>query len=110
MAEARGIVRKVAAERIDILYEAAVKAFPTDPELAKSYIRLLGEIGRHYKVRIDKEMAAHICKKCAAPLVEGLNLDVRVIAREKRRLYRCRECGTTNSLSFGKAAGTLKVP
>jgi RNase P subunit RPR2 len=100
MPEARGVIRKVAAERIEILYAAAVRASPTDPELSKSYIRLLEEIGRHYKVRIQKEMAARICKTCNSPLIDGLNLEIRVIGKEKRKIYRCKSCGSTNSLSF----------
>lgn len=100
MAEARGTVRKIAAERIEILYGAAVRAFPKDEELSKGYIKTLEEIGRHYKVRIPKEVAAHICKNCALPLVEGQNLEIRVIAGEKRRIYRCKTCGETNSLNF----------
>jgi RNase P subunit RPR2 len=98
--EARGLVRKVAAERIEILYGAAARAFPKDKELSRGYIKTLEEIGRHYKVRIPKGIAAQICKKCSLPLVEGQNLEIRVVAREKRRIYRCRSCGSTNSLGF----------
>lgn len=100
MAEARGAIRKIAAERIEILYGAAVRAFPDDKALSKNYIKLLEEIGRHYKVRIPKETAAQICKSCALPLIEGQNLEIRVIAKEKRKIYRCKSCGATNSLSF----------
>ena len=102
MAEARGTVRKIAAERIEILYGAAVRAFPKDKELSRGYIRTLEEIGRHYKVRIPKEIAARICKHCSAPLIDGLNSQIRVIAREKRIIYRCKTCGSTNSLAFAK--------
>jgi RNase P subunit RPR2 len=98
--EARGVVRKVAAERIEVLYDAAVRAYPMDKELSRGYIRLLEEIGRHYKVRIGKEMAAGICKRCSQPLVAGHNLELRVIAAEKRRVYRCRDCRAVNSLPF----------
>ncbi len=100
MAEARGAVRKIAAERIEILYDAAVRAFPRDRELSKSYIRTLEEIGRHYKVRIPKDVAAIICKKCSLPLIAGQNLEIRVIAGQKRRIYRCKACGKVNSLDF----------
>jgi RNase P subunit RPR2 len=100
MAESRGIVRKIAAERIEILYGAAVRAFPSDRDLSKSYITTLEEIGRHYKVRIPKGMAARICKSCSTPLIEGVNLQVRVIAADKRTIYRCAQCGNTNSLAF----------
>ncbi len=94
------MIRKVAAERIEILYDAAVRTYPNDQELSKGYIKLLLEIGRHYKIRITKEMAAHICKKCSLPLVSGMNLQTRVLAKEKRYIYRCSGCGTSNSLDF----------
>ena len=103
MAEVRGAIRKVAAERISILYDASVRAFPEDKERSKEYIKTLEEIGRHYKVRIPKEIAACICKKCALPLIEGENLVIRVLARQGRRIYRCSVCGKTNSLAFKKA-------
>ena len=100
MAEARGTVRKIAAERIDILYDAAVRAFPRDKDLSRGYIKLLEEIGRHYKVRIPKEMAAVICKSCTLPLIAGQNLEIRVLAGQKRKIYRCKICKDTNSLGF----------
>ena len=93
MADARGVARKIAAERIDVLYGAAVRAFPKDKELSRGYIKLLEEIGRHYKIRIPKGTAARLCKVCALPLIEGQNLEIRVIAREKRLIYRCKACG-----------------
>lgn len=100
MAEGRGVIRKIAAERIEILYAASVKAFPKDPALAKSYIKLLLEIGRHYKVRVPSETAAKICKKCSLPLISGVNTQTRIIAKEKRIIYRCSACQNTNSLAF----------
>lgn len=100
MAEARGTVRKIAAERIEILYGAAVRAFPKGKEISSGYIRTLEEIGRHYKVRIPKDIAAGICKNCSLPLVEGQNLEIRVIAGQRRRIFRCKTCGKTNSLDF----------
>ena len=66
----------------------------------RAYIKLLEEIGRHYKVKIGKEMAARICKKCLQPLIEGVNSQMRIIAKEKRIIYRCSECKGTNSLAF----------
>ena len=77
-----------------------MRVYPKDQELSKDYIKLLEEIGRHYKVRIPKAMAAHICKRCNLPLIEGLNVETRIIAREKRRIYRCRSCGSANSVAF----------
>ncbi len=100
MPEARGVIRKVAAERIEILYDAAVRAFPEDRELSEGYIRLLEEIGRHYKVKIGKRIAAQICKRCSQPLIEGTNSQIRIIAKDKRIIYRCIVCGGTNSLAF----------
>jgi RNase P subunit RPR2 len=100
--EARGVARNVAAERIEILYDAAVRTFPKDKNLAREYIGILEEIGRHYKVRIPKEIAARICKKCSIPLIEGVNSQTRIIARDKRIIYRCLGCKGTNSLSFGR--------
>jgi RNase P subunit RPR2 len=104
MPEARGLIRKISAERIEILYAAAVKAYPKETGLARGYIKLLLEIGRHYKVRIPAEMGAHICKECYLPLIEGLNCEQRVIAKEKRIIYRCKNCRSVNSLAFKVAA------
>lgn len=102
MPEARGVIRKIAAERVSILFDAAVKTYPKDKELSRNYIKLLLEIGRHYKVRISPEIAAHVCKKCSLPLLDGVNAEIRVLARQKRAVYRCKTCGSTNSLDFKK--------
>lgn len=102
MADGRGVVKRIAAERIEILYRAAVDAFPKDMELSREYISMLEEIGRHYKVKIPKGIAAKVCKHCSAPLIEGVNSEIRIIAKDKRIIYRCKKCGSTNSLPFSK--------
>jgi ribonuclease P protein subunit RPR2 len=100
MAKNKGMVSRIASERISILYSLAVRALPDEPKLAHDYTTTIIRIAEHYRIRFDPEVRAHICRKCMMPLAEGLNADMRVIARDRRKIIRCRKCGSTNSLKF----------
>lgn len=99
-ANGKSIAKKVAKERINILYDRARASLHTDRTLSREYTKTLMDISDHYKVRLPPEMRAGICKECMLPLVHGENLQIRVLARQKRRIYRCTECGNTNTLKM----------
>jgi ribonuclease P protein subunit RPR2 len=99
----KGIARKIAKERMTILYQKAMDTFPKDSSLSKEYIKNIKQISNHYKVTLSPEMRAGICKKCMLPLIHGDNLEIRVLAKQKRLIYRCKKCGSTNSFPISSA-------
>jgi ribonuclease P protein subunit RPR2 len=94
------IVKKIAAERMSILYGLAIDSLKSNPELSKEYVKNIIKISSHCKIRMDPKIRATICKDCKLPLVPGTNSELRIIAREHRKIYRCVACGRTNSLKF----------
>lgn len=92
MAKKSGIVNKIANERTHILFQLAKESYETDPELSMEYVKLIRQISRHYKIRLDKHIKNHICRKCNSVLIPGKNLKVRVASSKRYMLYKCENC------------------
>jgi len=86
--------KRIAKERIDILFSLAERVFPYSPELAKRYVELALLVQQKAKVKIPRKWKRRYCKKCHAFLVPGINARVRL--RQKRMphiVVKCLECG-----------------
>ena len=92
--------REVGIARIGVLFRLAAvrtgKGTPEDKRLAKRYLRLAGQISRHYKIPLSKAADSQVCKKCGNLLVPGRNCTVRV-SSSGFLAYLC-ECGSTTKL------------
>ncbi|MBN1792992.1 ribonuclease P [Candidatus Woesearchaeota archaeon] len=82
--------RKVARERIDILFSQADKAFPERKDLADRYVSLARKIAMKLKVRIRPELKRRFCRHCYKYLRPGVNLRVRTTGGHVT--YYCLEC------------------
>jgi len=82
--------KKIAEERIDILFKEAKAMFNKDKKLANRYVALARKIAMKYKVRIPKELKRRFCKHCYSYLMPGKNCRVRT--REGKVVYYCLEC------------------
>ena len=92
MRKNRRISRKIARERIDILFHLALERTKMgDLDLAKRYVELMRKISEKYNVRIPKEMKYHICKKCNAFLYPGITASVRL--KKRKVVIKCNICG-----------------
>ncbi len=84
--------KKIAKERIDILFTLADKATKNnDFELARRYVELILKISRKYKVRLKKEQKYMICKKCHTYLLPGKTAKVRL--KRGKVVVKCERCG-----------------
>jgi ribonuclease P protein subunit RPR2 len=88
-----GIVKKIANERIEILYQLAKESYSTDPELSRSYVKLIKEISSHYKITLDKSIKNNICRKCDTVLIPGQSSTVRTVSSKRFMSYKCNNCG-----------------
>ncbi|HOS81602.1 MAG TPA: ribonuclease P protein component 4 [Methanolinea sp.] len=70
--------RRIARERIAILFEQARKAFPLDPALADRYVSLARKISMKHRVRLDREFRRQFCHHCHRFLAPGANARVRI--------------------------------
>ncbi len=100
----KGLERRIATERIEILFGLAKEQAGKRGGLSKRYVSLMRKMSSHYKVSIPKEMKLAICKSCNDIIVPGINGTVRLASTPKRILYICSRCGSSNSLIYSKSA------
>ena len=70
--------KKIARERIGVLFEQARVSFAEHPEWSNRYVELARKISMRQRVRIDRELRRQYCHHCYAFLVPGKNMRVRV--------------------------------
>jgi len=100
----RAVVRQIAKERIEILYNHAKELTMQNTEesrkLAQKYVKRLRSIGMHYRVKIPKEIKNSICKKCNSVLLPGLNAHVRIASSHSYIVIKCDSCGTEKHIFY----------
>ena len=72
------VTKKIARERIEILFGQAKHAFGTHPERSNRYVDLARKIAMRQRIRIDREFRRQFCHHCYTFLVPGKNMRVRV--------------------------------
>jgi|TARA_Y100000310_G_scaffold191612_1_gene191565 ribonuclease P protein subunit RPR2 len=82
--------RKIALERIIILFSEAKKMFKEDSKLADKYVKLARKISMKYKVPIPSQLKRRFCKHCYKFLIPGTN--VRVRTNKGHLVYNCLNC------------------
>jgi len=82
--------RKIALERINILFNQAKKVFKKDPSLSNRYVSLARKIAMRYKVRIPSNLKKQFCKHCYHYLVPSVNCRVRL--QKGKVVYYCMNC------------------
>jgi ribonuclease P protein subunit RPR2 len=73
-----GDARRIARERIGILFERAGEFFPAYPEGSDRCVALARRIAMRYRVRIPRHLRRRYCRRCGAFLTPGANLRVRI--------------------------------
>jgi len=72
------VTKKIARERIEILFGQAKDAFGIHPERSNRYVDLARKIAMRQRIRIDREFRRQFCHHCYTFLVPGKNMRVRV--------------------------------
>jgi ribonuclease P protein subunit RPR2 len=70
--------KKIARERIFVLFGQAQRAFHDHPEWSNQYVELARKIAMRQRVRIDRDLRRRFCHHCYVYLVPGNNMRVRV--------------------------------
>jgi len=92
--------RKIALERIEILFNEAKTAFDKDPALSDRYVELARKIAMKSKVKIPRELKRRFCKSCCSYLVPSKNCTVRL--QRSRVVYTCHICRKHMRFSYIK--------
>lgn len=83
-------IKKIALERIRVLFEEAGKIYKKDPSLADRYVAIAKKVAMKSQMSIPSYLKKRFCKKCSHYLVPGLNCRVRI--RNKKLVYFCLNC------------------
>jgi ribonuclease P protein subunit RPR2 len=102
-------IRRIAAERVEILFREAEKVFKEDKELARRYIELARRIAMKVNYRLPKKFKRRFCRKCSNFLIPGRNAVVRLNSREKYVSTLCLECGNIKRLPYVKEKKLMKA-
>ncbi len=70
-------------ERIELLYEQALKTYRSDYELAQRYVTLARRIAMRARVRQPRYLKRVVCKHCKSLIVPGYNCRVRIRQRRE---------------------------
>ncbi len=85
--------KKIAKERVEILFEEAGKAFPENKKRADRYVELARKIAMRYRIKIPKKHKKSFCGECKSYIKPGANCDVELDSDEKISKWKCLECG-----------------
>lgn len=85
-----GEARRIARERIGILFARAEEFFPSYREGSDRCVALARRIAMRHRVRIPRHLRRRYCRRCGAFLVPGANLRVRI--RQGTVVATCLRC------------------
>ncbi len=96
----KDLIKSIALERIEILFDSAERISDQNADLSKKYVSTLRKISSHYKVTIPKKMRDRICTNCDLVLVPGLNCTVRMVSSHRYMAYKCKNCGKESHIHY----------
>jgi ribonuclease P protein subunit RPR2 len=82
--------KKIARQRIAVLFAQAGAVFATHPGLSDRYVSLARKIAMRQRVRIDRPYRRQFCRHCSSFLVPGKTSRVRV--HDGRVIVTCLIC------------------
>jgi ribonuclease P protein subunit RPR2 len=85
--------KKIARERIWVLFGRARQEYVTHPERSNRYVELARRIAMRQRIRIDRDLRRQYCHHCYAYLVPGRNMRVRI--HRGNVVVTCRTCNRT---------------
>lgn len=94
--------KKIAEERIEILFDKARKEFKENPKLSNRYVFLARKISMRYNVKLNSEQKNQFCKKCYSYLFPGINCIVRTNPKTKCVEYFCKNCNKKTRYGYSK--------
>lgn len=87
-------VRRIASERVGLLFRMAEESITEDPDLAQRYASIARGLEMHYKVKRPARYKHSICRHCKRFIIPGVNCRVRLQRRrEPHVVITCLNCG-----------------
>lgn len=86
--------RRIALQRIHVLFGLAKETIHEDPQLAQTYVKVARKIAMATRLRLPKEYRRLICRHCKGFILPGVNCRVRIRQRrEPHMVVTCFNCG-----------------
>lgn len=83
--------KKIARERITVLFDEAKSVFKKSPSLANRYVTLARKMAMKYRIKMPREYKRLYCKHCYKFFQPGKTLTTRI--KNKTLIYHCKNCG-----------------
>ena len=90
--------KKIALERINVLFEEARKMFKKDSALSDRYVKLARSIQTKLKVRMPKEVKYKFCKKCGSYWMPGKIVTIRT--NNGKIVFSCLKCKAMRRIPY----------
>jgi ribonuclease P protein subunit RPR2 len=101
--------RRIAEQRMEILYSKAREVYATDPGLSRRYTRLLRLIAQRTRTKMPTHIRRGICRRCGTVLIPGLNSRTRVRQRREPHVATtCHICGHISRIPLKAREPPLK--
>ncbi len=99
----KDMIKDIAIQRIEKLFELAEKVSQKDEKLANRYVELAYNIALRTRIRLPKKFKYRICRKCRSYLIPGKTLSIRLKPkREPHIVLKCLICGYTRRIPYKK--------
>lgn len=86
--------RRIALQRIHVLFRLAKETIHEDPLLAQRYVKVARKIAMAAKLRLPREYRLLICRYCKSFILPCVNCRVRIQQRrEPHVVVTCFNCG-----------------
>ena len=92
--------KKIAEERIRILFNEAEKRFDSNTELSNRYIKLAQRLGERAEISVPKNLKKHYCSNCNIYWRHGDNCRARIDSENQLIKYKCLECGAEKKYGY----------
>jgi len=92
--------KKIAEERINILFREAEIEYKNDPKLSHRYVFLARKIAMKYNLKLPSELKRKFCKQCHHYLFPGKNCIVRTNQDTQCVESTCLDCKHINRFGY----------
>jgi ribonuclease P protein subunit RPR2 len=87
--------KQIARERVQTLFQQAIRNYKKDPKLAQSNIGTARKIAMAARIRLPAAYTRRICRNCNTLLVPGESSRIRIKpTRETHLVVTCLKCGS----------------
>jgi ribonuclease P protein subunit RPR2 len=101
-------IKRIAMQRIQMLFRLARETFHEDPSLAQRYVDIARKIAMAAKTRLPKEYRRQVCRHCKSFILPCVNCRVRIKQRrEPHVLITCLNCGKQMRIPLKKKGESM---